>query len=206
MKRMLLARLLLGIAMLCGGSTRNAHGYAVDIATVFPDSGDFAPRLFLDAAFTQLAPLNTVVWFVMSADNVYSTNGTGGFGPGGVLTSDDILVKQVTVDADANGQLGPGYLYLEPIFLPDSYSNKNVFVYLWNRTTTATNTITPAVGDHFDVLSLGVRVPPPIGNAQWTITQNLNANHFPVAVPEPGVLSLISLGALGLILQRRYRR
>src|SRR5690242_8181217 len=99
------SRLLIGIGTLGVSLMANAQSSVsyVDGGTVVTSSDpySYAPRFYLDAGFSQFAPLNTVVWFVGSADAQVPTNSFGGFGPGGVLGADDTLIQQVSSDGDA---------------------------------------------------------------------------------------------------------
>ena len=144
-----------------------------------------------------LAPVNTVVWFVASVDAALGTFGAStSLTPGQLLGPDDTLVRQSKVDSN-----GPGYLVDILTGVPTNIGTQNIFVLLFgNVTATGTPNHTPVDGNTFGFASLGVKLPPGFGNADWSpIASVIGNTHQITAIPEPSDLPLghARFGGLG---------
>lgn len=149
--------------------------YRADAKTTVSAADDRGQtRLFLDESRTP-APIGTVLWFV--ADR--AGNGVP-LAPseGAILGADDVLLHVDRVDGTlAGSQLGR--FNRSGIQVVDSsLATATVFVYLWSSA--QPGEFVPRAGERFDVLSLGVRPPPQVGNALWFISEDMFADRHVV--------------------------
>ncbi len=185
------------------------HGqYLADIQTVNPDTQVPEARLFLDPGFTVPASIGTRMWFVVDTDGGGLPDYSLGIEPGNVL-GNELLLLSDTVDGEIFGDL-PGFYSRFAIEVNDpTFASRNIYAFLWGAgNPTSEADVLP--GMRFDVFDIGARQPPPIGNANWFITQNMDGSQYTV-VPEPAaVVSAVvylGVGLAGLaFLRRRFAR
>jgi hypothetical protein len=188
----------------------------VDIKTVglFVSSvndSPVAPRLYLDDAFTQPAPLGTTIWFVADLDGdgvATEASADGRISPDRLLASDDYFLFADVLDGDQPGPVAGQYrrvgLAIDPPegLTTEQLASAHISVLLWNFTGTDT---APQAGSTFGVLDLGVIPAPPIGNPFWAIDENLSASTY-LLIPEPATTGLaVALGLGGIACVRRFR-
>ncbi|MCI0539094.1 MAG: PEP-CTERM sorting domain-containing protein [Verrucomicrobiales bacterium] len=167
-------------------------------------------RLFLDPGFTTLAPLGSRLWVVVDRNSDGLPSYTGPFTPEQVLGADDEIVYQDVVDGTILGNQ-PGK-YLRDAITVTNPSNdvdeRPLYAFLWgNGTPTSEDTI--VAGNSFGVFNMGVNPIPPVGNAEWYISGNINGNEFTAAppIPEPTSVLFASLGlAAFALIRRRFGR
>jgi hypothetical protein len=197
---------LLALIGIASASVANAQDYSA-AARTFDGSGQFANRLYSDNAFTTLAPVQSIIWFVADTSN----NGvpTNPF-EGSVLGGDDVLIFQDVVDGTLIGSQA-GRFSRNYAVVPSATREASIYVYLWNQTsgqTTPTTTgFSPVAGNTFGILNLGNVTEPAVGDALWYITQNISSAQYTVnAIPEPSTYLLSGLAVLGLVGYRRFKK
>jgi hypothetical protein len=204
-------------AALSVGTTCNAQLFAATAKTVSSNTGDpltsqTATRLFTSGSTP--APLGTTLWFVadVNRDGIDTTPTLGDLPAAPVVGSrfggDNVLLHVDQVDGSLSFP-NPGRFQRVGINVTDdaaapggSLKNANIWVVLWNGSGLD---FTPAVGDTFGALDIGVKLPPTngSGNAFWAIESNIVANSFTV-VPEPEeYAAMIGAGLVGFAFLRR---
>jgi hypothetical protein len=178
--------LIVGMALLTLPAVTNAQ-YLADLSTtVNSTGGGITDRLWLDAAFTIKAPVGARLWIVSDTDNNGLPNYAGGVSPDQVLGAGDQIVFQDIVDGTIFGAQ-PGRYNRLGISVPDAVGSQHLYAILWGAGT-ATDESGVLGGDKFGVFDIGVRTPPPVGNASWYIFDNINGTQYSVnvtVVPEP---------------------
>lgn len=182
----------------------HAQTYLTDLSTtVNSTGGGLADRLFLDSGSTTLAPVGSRLWIVADTD----ANGLPSFGPSvqpdQVLGPGDQVIFQDVVDGTLLGSQAGRYNRLG-ITADNANANLNLYAILWGNGT-PTDEAGVQAGNTFGVFNLGVKAPPPVGNAQWYISGNINGSEFTV-VPEPSPLLLGIGGFCVLLAVDRFRR
>ena len=173
-------------------------------------SGNVINLLYSDNAFTTLAPVGSIVWFVAdTSNNGVPTNPL----EGSVLGADDVLIFQDVVDGQILGANAGRFsrTYNSAFLVPDSTRNSSIYFYLWNassgQTTPSTTGFAPVAGTTFGLFNVGNVTEPAIGDALWYITANVSAAQYTVnAIPEPSTYLLSSLGLLAIAGYRRFRK
>ena len=119
------------------------------------------------------APTNRVIWFVadLNRDGVPTSPLEGK-----ILGADDKLIFVDTLDGTLLGEQ-PGKHQRLNISVPEEYTNADVYVYLWN---VPVDQAVGQAGQKFAVRSLGVRPPPKLGNADWSVTAPMVADQYQV--------------------------
>jgi hypothetical protein len=200
----------------------DSFGYSASSKTqVSAVDATIVNRLFLDAAFTTVAPTNSVLYFVWdSAGNGVNTAPLSGADVD-LFQADDVFLFQDVIDGTI---LGNGAGRYTQTFNSSRNSDVpatvtatgNIVVYLFNRQAnppvapasfaSTVRTQIPQVGDTFGIFSFASPGAPAIGDAQWNITGNINASQFTVGIPEPSTYALGGLGMLSLALYRRMKK
>jgi len=189
---------LFGLALALVSPVARAVYYADITSDGFAGEPGTGETLWLDSAHTTLAPGDRKIWFVADVDaNGINTTPV----EGAILSADDVLLYSSTVGV---GGTGPGQYYSAGVGpISDVYSNKSIWVYLWNVSGSE-----GLAGQTFGTLNLGANPPPSGGggSATWTIG-NIAADVYTVAIPEPSTVALMGMGALvGFVALRRHRR
>ncbi|MCI0539096.1 MAG: hypothetical protein L0Z50_28140 [Verrucomicrobiales bacterium] len=179
--------------------------YLADWATTASDTyGSSVSRLFLAPGFTTLAPVGSKLWVV--ADG--AGDGLPAYGPGlqpdQVLGPDDQILFQDVIDGALLGNQ-PGRYFRNAIEVSDNNTaNQTLYTFLWvNGNPTSEATI--AAGNAFGIFDMGINPVPPVGNAEWFVTGNINGNAFTV-VPELAAALYARLGLAALALTRYHSR
>ncbi|MCI0539099.1 MAG: hypothetical protein L0Z50_28155 [Verrucomicrobiales bacterium] len=197
MKQIMAALAIVGIP-----AAANAQYLANWRTTASDTDSSVVTRLFLDSGFTTLAPVGSRLWVVAdTAGNGLPTYGPG-VQPDQVLGPDDQILFQDVIDGTILGSQ-PGKYQRDAISVADLNSaNQTLYTFLWGNGNPMTEAAV-AGGNAFGVFNMGINPIPPVGNAEWFVSGNINGNAFTV-VPEPAAALYAGLGlaALGLI---RYR-
>lgn len=199
---------LLAVVLVSWPTSGRASGIPFDAYA----STSAGTSLYSDSGVT-LAPVGSPIWFV--ADT------TGG-GIASLLQNSGTTIQATDVQSILNDSASAslqwfatlsvgggllrnqdGALFQSTISNIDpNYANDHIYVFLWDAQNVSN---VGQVNDTFGYLDLGVNPPPGVGNATYSISQNMFANQITV-VPEPGAFAaVLGLGALGWAGWRKLR-